>query len=181
MKPVVIDNPGDEKVVLQLDNDPVIELEPHQTKALEVKFGKRKITVNNGTPEEIYLDPEKDYLINPTRETYYIEHKIYFTSDEAKEEYLRYNKDELESEVEGMKVTGKFKKIENQLVITKQWKYGLDDPAKNSIKLLMSNRNRDNYTLIKIHRREDLENEIASETARFLMEEFEKQRNEQGQ
>ena len=172
-KEVLIDNPSDEKISIQLDGDETISLEPWETKTIMVKFGNRQISVNDQPAEEIYLDKDNDYLLNPTKETYYIEKAIYFTS---KREEKRYSENHYppNSIVEGYEIAGDYKKIEGQLLIKKVWKFGLENGIAPSFQTRV-NPLKGYLAVAKIHRKKDLSDFISNEFTK-QMEAFIKER-----
>lgn len=174
-KIVVIDNSGTEDLMLVFDDAQRINLGPGQTKEVKLQFGKRKMKINNEAEEEIYLDAEQDYIISPLKGTYYIETVRYFTSKRAEERYYD-NYAQAESEVEGITVTGDFRKVENQVLVKKTWQYGLDSPISSSVKLSHGTvRNKEYFTVGKIYRKEDLLTRITSSFTKQLEEELKKQ------
>lgn len=170
-KKVLIDNPSEEKITIVIDEIRTYNLEAHQSREIEIKFGKRSLKVNNNEPVEIYLDRKKDYMINPLNETYYIEDVMFFISDQAREEYMRYNPPT--SKIEGVEVNGQFKKIEGNFLIEKSWKFGPDDPPMGKIGV-NTPRNISSYALKKIHRKVDLLNRMNESVTKFLEEALQK-------
>jgi len=172
-KEVVIDNPSDEKITIKLDDTEVINLEPWETKIANLKFGKRQISVNDQPNEEIYLDKAHDYLLNPNKETYYIEKAKYFASKRHEKEYLENHYPE-KSEVEGIEVSGEYIKIENQMLIKKIWQFGLEKD-KTSYVQLSSRASKGYRTVTKIHRKKDLTEKIMANFRKQLEEFMEKE------
>lgn len=75
-KPIVnvkIDNPTNKILLVKFDDMEQIEIHPYQTKKLYLESGKRNIIVNSSKEEKIEFNSELEYLINPLKETYYIE------------------------------------------------------------------------------------------------------------
>jgi len=167
VKNILIDNPSDKEITIEIGDDPVIKIGPHQSKEVEIKFGKRNISVNGGEAEKIHLDKEKDYLLNPLKETYYIQYAKFFTSDKIMKEYFKYNDDK--SDFEGMEIGGDYRKIANKILIEKSWKFGLDSPITNEIGI-RAKKAKDFYTLKKIHRKVDLEKIIMDSFMNALQE-----------
>lgn len=161
-KKVVIDNPIGEKTKLTI-NGKVINLKPRQTREVTIKFGDVEFIVNDGTPETVYLDGEKDYLINPLKETYYVETLYFFMTQEAQENFAMPT-----SKVEGVEVNGDFKAIENQIAIAKTWRYGLDEEPSGGLGVRSPSRSV--YKTRKIHRKEDIERKINDEFSNAIKE-----------
>ena len=154
VKKVDIDNPSSNTLTLRFDEDEPIILAPGETKTVEVQFGKRKLKVNSESVEEIHLLPEYDYLINPSKATYYEEEMHYFANEAAQKKYER---DHLvaKSVVEGVEVNGTFRKIENKLLIKNTWQFGVGQDLTEEIRLGYSNKE-DHYAIKKLHRATDL-------------------------
>ncbi len=154
IKKVDIDNPSTNTITLLFDDDEPIVLAPGETKTVELQFGKRKLKVNSESVEEINLLKEYDYLINPSKATYYEEEMHYFANQAAQKKYER---DHLmpKSEVEGVEVNGAFRKIENKLLIKNTWQFGVGQDVTEEIRLGHANK-KEHYAIKKLHRATDL-------------------------
>ncbi|MEO1515204.1 MAG: hypothetical protein AAFV95_09320 [Bacteroidota bacterium] len=164
-KKIVIDNPSSRSVRIAID-DKNIELAAGESKKVMVRFGKQSVQVDNGPSEEIYLDSEHDYLLNPTRATYYVEDVMFFRSRKAEKEYNRYNKGSI---VEGYQVPGKFEKIEGQLLLKKNWRFGIGERASSEM-YIDSPLQRQSYSFRKLHRAAKLRQQYSDDLLKALRE-----------
>jgi hypothetical protein len=127
-----------------------IVIPPNTKDEIMIPFKNQKVEIN-GAIFEIDLDDQKDYLLNPSLATYYIEEIYYFTSPKMEKEYFEdhYNP---KSDVEGFEVDAEITKIENVLLIEKNWFFDVDaDPSTG-----MRTNSDGMVKMKKIHRAEDL-------------------------
>lgn len=174
-KIVLFDNPEKDPLRLILDDEIELILAAGELKRLSMDYGEHSLSINGADAQIIRLEGESTFLINPTRATYYEEELMYFLTDEAEEDFRKYNMKE--SEVEGFLVNGNFRKIENQLLIKKTWRF---DPDQNiaagvNIKTPMQ---RSTYSLKKLHRAADLRKELEAETEEDLYKQLEQEDEE---
>ena len=153
-KTITIDNPSPEKVVMVLDGIETIEVLAGEAKRVLTRFGKREISINGGEVELIQLRPDLDYLLNPTKSTYYVENIYYFFSKSARESYMRYKKDTIQ--VGGMVLNGEFRRIENQILIPKAWTFGPTELPKQAGQVQKRNASQDYHMTQKLYREQDL-------------------------
>ena len=172
VKEVVIDNPSAEAITVEFDNNEIFNLEPGEFRTISLKFGKRTISVNNQAAEEIILDEKKNYLINPLRETYYVQTARYFESERASDRYYENHYPE-KSTIEGIEVGGEYKKVGGEFLIKKNWDFGLDREMSPELSM-KSAPIRGHITARKIHRKQTLVDEIMEEFSRQLKEELSK-------
>ena len=144
----------------------MISIESGETKTAVLKFGKRQISVNDQPAQEIYLDKDNDYLLNPSKETYYIEKTKYFASQREEKRYYEDHYPE-KSTVEGFELNGEYKKIENQILIKKVWKFGLEKEKTSSVYTKI-HPSKGYIVVSKIHRRKDLSDFISNELSNQL-------------
>ncbi len=168
VKKVKIDNPSTNDITIQFDGGESIYLAPGETKTIDLQFGKRKIRVNSESEEELNLETEYDYMINPLKATYYEEEMHYFATQSAQK---RYERDHIipKSEVEGVEVNGKFRKIENQILIRDTWQFGVDKEVTEEVRLSHSNK-KEHYVIKKLHRAVDLNTLIRTNMLKYLQE-----------
>lgn len=108
-KEIFIDNPSDQVVNVSFAKLKNLQLQPNEYAIREVTFGKNQLTINDQDPIDIYLDPDEDYVINPTLQSYYIENIIYFESERAEKKYHD-DFGEITSMVGGLEFHGDFRK-----------------------------------------------------------------------
>ncbi len=175
-KEIYIDNPGKEELTIEFEDGEKITLGPYQSLTREIEFGKRKIKVNGQAEEDIYLDPEFDYLLNPTKETYYFQKAKYFTSIREREKYYEDHPIET-SKLDGMEIQGDFTKIENKILIKKTWVFGLDQEMTETAKGRTKSK-KGYLTATKIHRKKTLTDRVNKETMDYIQKELEKMKEE---
>lgn len=150
VKTLQIDNPSYETFEIKFQGNKKILIPPNSKDEIIIPFEKQKVEIN-GDEFEIDLDNQKDYLLNPSLATYYIEEIYYFVSPKMEKEYFEehYNP---KSDVEGFEIDAEITKIENVLLIEKNWFFDLDaDPSEG-----MRTNNDGMVKMKKIHRAEDL-------------------------
>ena len=74
-KQIRIVNPGDDPIAIALEGEDPIIAAPGQVTVATVRFGQRRIRINGGEAFRVYLDPHKEYLVNPLREKYYLQQR----------------------------------------------------------------------------------------------------------
>ena len=153
-KSLQIDNPSYETFEIKFEGNKKIVIPPNTKDEIMVPFEKQKVEIN-GAIFEIELDDQKDYLLNPSLATYYIEEIYYFISPKMEKEYFEehYNP---KSKVEGFEVDAEITKIENVLLIEKNWFFDLDAAPSTG----MRTNNDGMVKMKKIHRAEDLLSKI---------------------
>ncbi|MEO0338703.1 MAG: hypothetical protein AAF242_05765 [Bacteroidota bacterium] len=154
-KTITIDNPSQEKITIVLDDNETIELAAQEAKRVMTKFGKRDISINGGETETIHLKADSDYLLNPTKSTYFVENIYYFFSQSARESHMRYNKDTIH--IGNVALNGEFRRIENQLLIPKAWTFGPTEDPKQMVKMRKTSSNQDYHMTQKLHRYQALQ------------------------
>ncbi|MEM9545271.1 MAG: hypothetical protein AAGA77_04825 [Bacteroidota bacterium] len=152
-KEVCIDNPTESDIIIHFDNNEPIQINAKEKKCVQLKFGTRTLHYNE-TQTELKLDGEKDYIINPTKSTYYIQNIPYVLSQKGKENY-RNDYGSPSSVVEGFEMNGDFEEIKEKVLIAKNWTFGLDEEASESASTNY-NPNTGYYIVRKIHRGSDL-------------------------
>lgn len=166
IKPVLIDNPSDSAVVLQFGDGNEITVKAGEKMEAPVQFGKTTLRIDGGDAMDIELDSEREYLINPTFENYYIQNLVYFYSNRAKDDY----EDKFgiqKSTVGGYEVNGSFDEIDSLLVIPKTWVFGLDQTPSQSGRGSTSK----GYTKVKkLHRETDLTDMLQAQMMEMLEE-----------
>lgn len=170
-KIVWVDNPGEEPLTVTFGGDQTVELEPSQTLEVQIKFGETTVQAGDGDPEKMTLDIDRDYLINPLKATYYIEKLKFFPSEEDRIKYEKYYAKT--TDIEGMEVNGEFKKIEGQLAIPKTWDYGIGENTDEQI-VRKIDRQVEEYTLEKIHRKDELVSTLKDEMYLYLQTKLQK-------
>lgn len=168
-KEVIIDNPGEEKISIQFQDGTYIEIGPDTTISAILKYGKQVVIINDQAQEEIILEKDYEYLLNPSRSTYYLQTITYFRHLRARENYLE-NHQPVRSKVGAFELEGEYQEIKDQLLIKKIWNFGLDEEAtpQGNIQTM-----RDYYHAKKIHREKNLMEEIGSKFIEYLEEELE--------
>jgi len=169
-KEVIIDNPGDEKISIQFQDGKYVEIEADTTIITTVKFGKQVIIINGVQIEEVQLEDDYEYLINPGRLTYYLQTITYFRNLRARENYYE-NHQPVRTKVGAFELEGEYLEIKEQLLIKKNWDFGLYDTPSTQGNIQTM---RDYYHAKKIHREKDLFEEIGNEFIEYLEEELEK-------
>ena len=156
-KEVCIDNPTDSDIQVQFDDDEPLHIKANEKKLVTIKFGKRTLHFND-TLTEIVLDGEREYIINPTKSLYYIQNIPYVVSRKGQENY---NNDYgvPKSFVNGFQVNGDFEEIKDKVLITKNWTFGLDEDANESVNI-QTDPVVGYYIVRKIHRGTDLSAEV---------------------
>ena len=160
-KKVLIDNPSDEKVIIQTKDISNFEINSDQSKELIVKFGDVELIVDNKKTYKFNLGPDYEYLINPTSETYYIETIHLFTSQRGKDDFDK-EFGQLKSTVEGFEVTGQFERIGSTIAIKKTWTFGFDEEPTINGRIKTSS-NKGYYKFKKIHRKKDISRKLISQ------------------
>jgi flagellar biosynthesis regulator FlbT len=165
-KSITVDNPTEDEVVFSIDDGEEITIPPKTSKELIVKYGNRKVILNN-SEEEIILESDYDYLLNPTKSNYYIETIVYMADHD--QERFRKEFGTYMSVVEGSEIEGEFKKIESQLLIPKTWHFGIGEEPNNNLKVDFSGKNYF-FKRKKLHRASDIKEVISDAFQEMLQE-----------
>lgn len=164
-KPVIVDNPTKNDILIVLDSKDTIKLSANEKKEIPIKYGKRKISVNGEDLGEIELKNKNNYILNPTRSNYYGKDILYFSSKRAEEEYKRYSKNDTII-VGGTVFKGRFKKYLGDLLIVNDFDYGLDEQPED---FMAFTGGRSKITrLDKLYREKDLLNMFTSAFAKLI-------------
>ena len=166
-KEVCIDNPTDSEITIHFDEDEPIQINAKEKKCVPIKFGKRTLHFKD-TQTELILESERDYIINPTKSTYYIENIPHVISTKGQENY---NDDygQPKSFIDGFQVNGDFEEIKETTLIGKSWTFGLDTEASESANIQRNPKN-GYYIVRKIHRGSDLSAKISESLVNQLEE-----------
>ena len=152
-KTVVFDNPSNQHLKISSPNFEDFELAAESKKEVEVTFGKFEMKVNDKV-HKVRLNPDKEYLINPSMERYYIQSLLYLFHPRGLEQYEREYGD-LKSLVEGKEVKGEYERLDSMLVIPKTWTFGLDEIPTQTGQNFQKH-TYDYFRVRKIHRASDL-------------------------
>lgn len=125
---VRVDNPTNEIIKVAFENGYEVHIEPYKSKRLSFDELKSSISINDQEAESFELEKGKEYILNPSKESYFIEAFEYGTEYSAvlagqdkSKKGLPFNFASVDDKI----VAGYFKEV-NDLVIEKQWDWGLD-------------------------------------------------------
>ena len=164
-KEIQIDNPTENPITVKFEQTDEMTILPGEVKTISLIFGKENLLVNRDKKYEILLDNKKDYLLNPSLETYYIQTIAYGTYQGMK--HYRNNYGDPKSEVYGMTVEGDFKEIKSKLILEKNWDFSSTETPYGSIQKTSA----DEYILVKkLHRGSDLMKKFYEELLKFKEE-----------
>lgn len=165
-KEVCIDNPTDSDITIHFDVDEPIQIDAKGKKCIPLKFGKRTLHFND-TQTSLLLEGERDYIINPTKSTYYIQNIPYVISGKGQENY---NNDygSPTSEIGAIIINGDYEEIKDKILIAKNWTFGLDEEASASARI--QNPKNGYYIVRKIHRGTDIQDALSESMIKQLEE-----------
>ena len=124
--PIIIDNPTDKEVKLVFNGEYHFTIGQNNKITEEVPTGKIQLQVNDEPGIELIINPGVEYLLNPTKSNYYLEYLVYSISKDGLEKYYR-DYGRKSSIVEGVEVQAEIEKIDGQVLIKRDWTYGLDE------------------------------------------------------
>ncbi len=134
---VTVDNPTNKPIHVIFENGYELNLEPYKSKRLTFDNLKSSVKFNGGEAETFELEKGKEYILNPSKETYYLEAFEYGTSmnvslsgQDKSKKGIPLN---FASEGEQM-VMGYFKEM-NDLLIEKKWDWGLTKTVPKQIEV----------------------------------------------
>ncbi|NNE13530.1 MAG: hypothetical protein HKN51_01055 [Saprospiraceae bacterium] len=154
IKLIIVDNPTDESITFQFGDGETFTIDANKKETFEVPFGKSTVIINGSETHEIDLDAEREYVLNPSLEDYYLQKIIYFMSARAEKKYIE-DYGEIKSEIDGREVNGDFTKIDGKLAIPKNWTYGLDEEPKEQATVKFAG-GKTHVSTNKLHRQKDL-------------------------
>ena len=76
---IEVDNPGNDKYSLKIDDQWNVIAYPLSTKSIYLPVGKHKVIINSNKEVDIELKKKVDYMFNPSYSAYYIEDVEYAT------------------------------------------------------------------------------------------------------
>ncbi len=133
-------------------------MKPNEKITVPVKFGDIEISINDTSTVKTNLDAKYDYILNPTKSTYYVQNILYAINNKGFDNYKN-DYGEPESMIKGMKVNGVFELKANKVALRKDWKFGLDELPKEQLNTKKANLT-GYYIVRKLHREKDLLNEL---------------------
>jgi len=168
-KEILVDNPTEKSISIKFDQTENIIILPGEKKIISLNFGKENLVVNGDKKYELTLDTNKDYLLNPGLETYYIENIIYGTAV-GKKQYER-NYGVQKSDIGEFIIEGEFEEIKSKILIEKSWSFSFDEKASNRVKKIS---NDEYFKVRKLHRGTDLRKKILESMIKQVKEELKK-------
>ena len=168
VKDVIIDNPTEEEIKIQLDGSDEITIPAGEKVIVPVKFGKQNLVINGSEAVEINLDKKLDYVMNPTQSQYYIENMVYTTSNRGRKQYFE-DYGRMTSKVGAWEIEGDYEKIKPDYLIQKSWVFGLDEGATNQVQISI-NPTKGYKTVRRLVREKDILAQVRTQ----LLDEFTK-------
>lgn len=168
-KEILVDNPTEKSISIKFDQTENIIILPGEKKMISLNFGKENLIVNGDKKYELTLDTNKDYLLNPGLETYYIENIIYGTAV-GKKQYER-NYGVQKSDIGEFIIEGEYEEIKSKILIEKSWSFSFDEIASNRVKKIS---NDEYFKVRKLHRGTDLRKKILESMIKQVEEELKK-------
>lgn len=164
-KDILVDNPTEKSISIKFDQTENINLLPGESKIISLNFGKENLVVNGDKKYELVLDKNKDYLLNPGLETYYIETIVYGSPVGIKQYYSNYGVHK--SEIDNFLIEGEYEEIKSKILIEKSWYFSFDEEAHNRVKKVS---NDEYFKVRKLHRSKDLKSKIYDNMIQQLKE-----------
>lgn len=145
---VFVDNPTIEEIKVSFDNGYSTYIDPYQQKLLTFPPGSYSVSLNGGTQNSFTIEPDSEYLLNPTGGDYYIEevgygelgtvgNRIFKENNPSQKENLKDLIPLQSVKVDSLEYTGYVHKTQD-LAIKKTWKYGIWDKLPKSIKVSLN-------------------------------------------
>lgn len=154
-KEILVDNPTEKSISIKFDQSEKIIILPGEMKTISLIFGKEKLVVNDDKEYEIILDSNKEYLLNPGLETYYIENIIYGSEKGIKQYYKNYGVKKFQ--IDSFIIEGEYEEIKSKLLIEKNWTFSFNETPFNKVKQVSSD---EYFKVRKLHRGADMRKQI---------------------
>ena len=168
-KEILVDNPTEKSISIKFDQTEKIIILPGEMKTISLIFGKENLIVNDDKKYEIILDSNKDYLLNPGLETYYIENIIYGSEKGLKQYYKSYGVKKFQ--IDSFIIEGEYEEIKSKLLIEKNWTFSFNETPFDKVKQVSTD---EYFKVRKLHRGTDLRKQILESMIKQAKEELKK-------